>query len=136
MSKNTLRIAAALITDDHGRTLLVRKHGTKAFMQAGGKIDAGETPCEALVRELFEELRITVGTNDLQPLGQHSAPAANEENCLVIADIFRVSLTATPTPAAEIAEILWYKEPGSDHVALAPLTRDCILPLLKQMQRS
>ncbi|WP_245449171.1 NUDIX domain-containing protein [Ensifer sp. NM-2] len=35
-----------------GNTLLVRKRGTRSFMQAGGKIEAGETPREALSREL------------------------------------------------------------------------------------
>ncbi|MBC7591994.1 MAG: hypothetical protein H7226_13260, partial [Salinibacterium sp.] len=33
-----LRVAAAIITDVSGRTLLVRKKGTSSFMQAGGKI--------------------------------------------------------------------------------------------------
>jgi 8-oxo-dGTP pyrophosphatase MutT (NUDIX family) len=40
----TIRIAAALIDDDSGRMLLVRKAGTPWFMQAGGKIEPGETP--------------------------------------------------------------------------------------------
>jgi len=41
MSK-TIRIAAALLIEPNGQTLLVRKRGTQAFMQPGGKIDAGE----------------------------------------------------------------------------------------------
>lgn len=32
--------------------LVVRKRGTKTFMQAGGKIEAAETPYDALAREL------------------------------------------------------------------------------------
>ena len=43
---NIIRIAAALLIDPQGRTLLVRKRGTGAFMQPGGKIDAGETPVQ------------------------------------------------------------------------------------------
>lgn len=34
-----IRIAAALLIGTDGRTLLVRKRGTQAFMQPGGKID-------------------------------------------------------------------------------------------------
>ena len=48
----TIRIAAALLIGSDGQTLLVRKRGTQAFMQPGGKIDAGEQPVEALAREL------------------------------------------------------------------------------------
>lgn len=33
--KNTLYIAAALLLDPRGQTLLVRKRGTEAFMQPG-----------------------------------------------------------------------------------------------------
>lgn len=40
----TIRIAAALIDDDTGQLLLVRKAGTRWFMQAGGKIEDGESP--------------------------------------------------------------------------------------------
>jgi 8-oxo-dGTP pyrophosphatase MutT (NUDIX family) len=38
----TIKVVAALISDDAGRVLLVRKRGTTAFMQPGGKRDAGE----------------------------------------------------------------------------------------------
>ncbi|WP_408734888.1 NUDIX domain-containing protein [Asaia platycodi] len=41
-----IHIAAALLHDGAGRLLLVRKHGTVAFMQPGGKIEPGETPVQ------------------------------------------------------------------------------------------
>lgn len=37
-----IRIVAALVLDGAGRMLVVRKAGTDAFMQPGGKPDAGE----------------------------------------------------------------------------------------------
>jgi 8-oxo-dGTP pyrophosphatase MutT (NUDIX family) len=52
----SIAIAAAVITDEDGRVLLVRKPRTSFFMQAGGKLSAGETAIEALRRELKEEL--------------------------------------------------------------------------------
>ena len=52
---NIIRIAAALLIDPQGRTLLVRKRGTEAFMQPGGKIEAHEQPVQALVRELQKQ---------------------------------------------------------------------------------
>jgi NUDIX domain len=50
-----IRIAAAVIRDRRGRLLLVRKRGTSAFMQPGGKIDATEPALAALAREVLEE---------------------------------------------------------------------------------
>ena len=74
MSK-TIRIAAALLIRGDGQTLLVRKRDTLAFMQPGGKIDAGEQPAEALVRELREELNLRIDPSEAVYLGQFSAPA-------------------------------------------------------------
>ena len=37
MSDNVISVVAALIRDEQGRVLLVRKRGTAAFMQPGGK---------------------------------------------------------------------------------------------------
>ncbi len=38
----TIEIVAALNRDEAGRVLLIRKRGTSAFMQPGGKRDHGE----------------------------------------------------------------------------------------------
>jgi 8-oxo-dGTP diphosphatase len=47
MSENVISVVAALIRDEAGRVLLVRKRGTKAFMQPGGKRDSGESDLAA-----------------------------------------------------------------------------------------
>ena len=54
----TIRIVAAVILDDRGRALLVRKHGARRFIQPGGKPEPGEAPLQALARELDEELGV------------------------------------------------------------------------------
>ena len=56
--KRVVRIAAAVIVDGDGRSLLVRKRGTRLFMQPGGKLDPGEDPRSALRRELLEECEL------------------------------------------------------------------------------
>lgn len=38
MTDPVLRIVAAVVLDDDGHVLVVRKRGTTAFMQPGGKI--------------------------------------------------------------------------------------------------
>ena len=78
MSDQVIRIVAALIRDEAGRVLLVRKRGTAAFMQPGGKRDPGEDDVAALTREIDEELGCGVVPGSVTALGVFDAPAANE----------------------------------------------------------
>lgn len=127
-----IRIAAALLLDQAGRTLLVRKRGTKAFMQAGGKIEQGEQPLAALARELDEELGLRFEPAAATYLGHFSAPAANEPGYEVQAEVFCLRIAEAVTAAAEIEEILWV-DPLLEHdLPMAALTRERILPFYRQ----
>ena len=128
---SVIRVAAALLIDPQQRTLLVRKRGTTAFMQPGGKIDAGETALQALARELFEELGLRIDPAQAVPLGRFSAPAANEPGHEVQAELFEVLTAERVTPAAEIEEIRWVSADDTPDLALAPLTGEQILPLYR-----
>jgi 8-oxo-dGTP diphosphatase len=129
-----IRIAAALLIGADGRTLLVRKRGTQAFMQPGGKIDAGESAAEALVRELYEELGLVIAQEHAQFLGEFSAVAANEPGFEVNCQLYQLHVEQEVVPAAEIEEIIWVDASSIDHLHLAPLTRDSILPLYRRLQ--
>ncbi|MBO9626724.1 MAG: NUDIX domain-containing protein [Microbacterium sp.] len=122
-----LRIAAAVILDAGGRMLVVRKSGTDAFMQPGGKLEPGESGAACLVRELEEELALSVPEHALEPLGRFSAPAANEAGWSVDCDVFRAPGGAI-TVQAELAEARWASRAELLGLAaagrLAPLTRD------------
>ena len=135
MEDKIIKIAAAIITDDAGRLLLVRKKNTKAFMQAGGKIDAGEDAACALIRELGEELGVCIAGDALRALGTYSAPAANEAGCVVEANLFTVQLSETPEPKAEIEEMIWVAGTDIEKYPLAPLTKDIVFPLAAELQR-
>lgn len=78
MKGPTIRLAAAVILPDDGRTLLARKRGAEAFMQAGGKIEPGETAIAALAREMFEAHGVTIDPADARYPGRFRAPAANK----------------------------------------------------------
>ncbi|TPO01016.1 NUDIX domain-containing protein [Mesorhizobium sp. B1-1-5] len=124
----TIRIAAAVIRDDGGRLFLVRKRGTTAFMQAGGKIGPGELPTAALALELREELGVAVDPAAAFHLGSFLAPAANEPDASVEAELFELSITGEPVPAAEIEEMIWLNPELASGMDLAPLTADIVLP--------
>jgi 8-oxo-dGTP diphosphatase len=124
-----IHVAAGVVCRADGRTLLVRKRGTSVYMQPGGKIEKGEQPINALLRELREELGVTVDAPETAYLGCFTAPAANEPDSHVRAEVFRVTVRGPVRPGAEIEEILWLEPSAPGHLQLAPLTRDHILPL-------
>jgi 8-oxo-dGTP diphosphatase len=128
-ARPAIRIAAVVIRDEQGHFLLVRKRGTAAFMQAGGKIEPGEEPPAALSRELNEELGLVAEAGDAQYLGSYEAEAANEPGYVVQAELFAIALNGEIAPAAEIAEVIWLNPLSPTLPLLAPLTRQHVLRL-------
>jgi 8-oxo-dGTP diphosphatase len=126
-----IRIVAALVENEAGHVLLVRKRGTWAFMQPGGKLQDSESHLEALERELREELSCSVQPSSPHFLGTFTAPAANETGCLVEAALYRVKLVGTISAASEIEEIVWLDPDKLNEIELAPLTSQYVLPLRK-----
>ncbi len=77
---NLVIVAAVALIDVDGRVLIARRPAGKAMAGLwefpGGKLDPGETPEAALVRELQEELGIDTRQSCLAPLtfASHSYP--------------------------------------------------------------
>lgn len=76
----SLLVVAAALVDPQGRVLVAQRPQGKSLAGLwefpGGKVEAGETPEAALVRELAEELAITVDEATLQAIGfvSHAYP--------------------------------------------------------------
>lgn len=66
MDKN-VTVAAAVIVSDHRILAAQRDHGELAggWEFPGGKVEPGETPIEACIREVKEEIDVTIA--DLKP---------------------------------------------------------------------
>jgi 8-oxo-dGTP pyrophosphatase MutT (NUDIX family) len=130
MSDAPIRIAAAIIFNEAGHVLVVRKRGASVFMQPGGKIEPRETPAAALARELEEEIALTTAPDKLVYLGKFRAEAANEHGREVEADVFEVALTGAVAAQAEIEEVRW-ADPFALDLPLAVLSRDHIMPVAR-----
>ena len=114
--------------------LAVRKRGTGSYMQVGGKLEPGESARDAAVREVEEELGVSLDPAELVPLGEFEAVAANEPGTMVRSTVWT---TGTPLPdplevRAELADHRWVRldHPGSG-ARLAPLMVQHILPALR-----
>jgi 8-oxo-dGTP diphosphatase len=80
VSIKTVLVAACALIDADGRVLLAQRPEGKPMAGLwefpGGKVEAGELPEQSLIRELKEELAITVSEPCLAPLtfASHSYP--------------------------------------------------------------
>jgi 8-oxo-dGTP diphosphatase len=106
----TLTVVAAALTDPDGRVLLQRRAPGRAMAGLwefpGGKVEEGERPEEALVRELAEELGIAVEAGALVPACFASA-ALGERHMVLLLYICR-SWEGDPRPL-DAAALKWVR---------------------------
>ncbi|MDG5497159.1 NUDIX domain-containing protein [Niveispirillum sp. SYP-B3756] len=127
-------VAAVALVDVDGRVLLAQRPPGKSMAGLwefpGGKVDAGETPEAALVRELREELGIETAESCLSPIAfaSHSYPDFHLLMPVFAARVWK----GTPTPL-EGQQLAWvkparmgdYPMPPAD-IPLVPLLRDLL----------
>lgn len=123
-----IHTVAAVIANDRGEVLLVRKRASSIFIQPGGKVESDEEPLAALTRELHEELGVRLDAVTAIRLGEFEDVAVNEPGRRVRAQAYRCSVHGTPTPQAEIEELAWVNPVGPYRVPVAPLSATHILP--------
>ena len=124
-------VSAVVLRDSDGRILVVRKRGTSRYMLPGGKIEQGETPAQAALRELHEEVGAELELESLIFLGEWTAPAANEAGLTVHGHIFEHPWIDGLAVRAEIEDLLWlHPDEMSTRGDLAPLLVTRVLPAL------
>ena len=95
---------SAAIFDDEGRVLLTRRADNGQWCLPSGGMDAGESPAEAAIREVFEETGLHVRVTRL--VGVYSDP----NQLVVYADGNRVQIVAIHFEAEVIGGTLGLSE--------------------------
>lgn len=127
-----LVVAAALI-DAGGRVLMARRPAGKQHAGLwefpGGKVEAGEVPTAALVRELREELGIEVDPVALEAVAFSESPGPRH----LVLLLYRCRAWQGEPRAIDAAEIRWVAMeelaaldmPPADRPLATALTADC-----------
>ena len=107
--KLVLVVAAALINPE-GRILLAQRPQGKPMAGLwefpGGKVDPGETPEAALVRELKEELQITVDPGTLRPI---TFASHSYENFHLLMPLYACREWLGSVQSAEVQSLEWVR---------------------------
>lgn len=90
------------------KILVARSKGKEAFYIPGGKREEGESDGEALIREIEEELSVTLKNDSLSYYGTFSAQAhGHSEGVLVKMTCYEGAYEGKLMAAAEIDEMAW-----------------------------
>lgn len=134
-SQTPLLVSALIVTrkNDDGATeiLNVLAHNKTKYGFPGGKVEDGETPEQAVIRETIEELGVE--PIDIVPKGMYSA--LTPEGRKIDMYVFTGSVSGDIGSNAEIAELHWltYQQMSENLDILTPMTIEHVLPLLKEM---
>ncbi|MCA0207086.1 MAG: 8-oxo-dGTP diphosphatase MutT [Proteobacteria bacterium] len=128
----TLLVSAVALIDADGRVLLAQRPPGKSMAGLwefpGGKVEAGETPEAALIRELHEELGIETWHSCLAPLTFASHSYADFHLLMPLFACRRWQGIVTPREGQTLAwvrarDLTQYPMPPAD-IPLIPILRD------------
>lgn len=126
--------ASGIIIRDR-KVLVEKSYGKEYFIHPGGKLEAGETAKQALVRELNEEFQISVEEADLVPFDQNTAAAANSPEDTVHMEVFLVSKwKGALKPAHEVEEIRWLTSKIPPDLKVGSIMKSQTIPKLVAQQ--
>ncbi len=127
-----LIVVAAALTNEAGEILLqIRPEGRSMaglWEFPGGKVDAGESPESALVREVKEELGVEIDPANLMPFSFASEPLGDRHLLLMLYLCNRWQ--GDPQPL-ESPELRWVHPRDMDQLPMPPADK----PLVRALQK-
>ena len=135
VQKSILLVVAAALIDWEGRILLTQRPPGKTLAGLwefpGGKIDPGETPEAALVRELHEELGIGVGIPALMPL---TFASHEYETFHILMPLFICREWAGTATGREGQALAWVHPPRLGDYQMPPADRPLVATLCERLR--
>jgi 8-oxo-dGTP pyrophosphatase MutT (NUDIX family) len=121
----------AVVLNDDGAILLIRRTDNDNWSLPGGAIDIGESLAEAAVREVREETGIVCELSGLVGLYTNPRHVIEYTSNGEVRQEFSIVFTApptggTPTPSSESAEVVWVAPDDVDRYGMHPSMRQRI----------
>ena len=119
-----MTVVAAALADGDGRFLLQKRPTGKQhgglWEFPGGKVEPGESPRNALVREVNEELTLTVDPSDAEPIVfAESEPDGGAPGIVLL--LYRICRWTGKPVAEDGAEIGWFTLAEANRLPMPPL---------------
>lgn len=129
-SPTLLLVAAVALIDGQGRVLLAQRPDGKQMAGLwefpGGKIETGETPEAALIREVAEELAITLDSAALSPL---TFASHGYDGFHLLMPLFACRRWSGEPRAVEAARLAWVGADELDALPMPPADIPLIAPI-------
>lgn len=126
-------VVALALRDGEGRLLLQRrplhKHHGGRWEFPGGKVEPGETPRMALVREIAEELAIRLDPADLTPALMAEEMAAEAGDPVIVLLLYTACVWRGAIMGMERQEWGWFADGEAAKLDLAPMDGDLLARL-------